>query len=87
MVRLPVEEHDLDRGGLGRLVDPPGLLEPVDEVLPRLEVAKFMSTSEIVNAEKVEEKACSNCKKLIEVPKLRLHESTCRRNTIKCGKC
>ena len=37
--------------------------------------------------DKTQEKACSNCNKLIEATKYRLHESTCRRNTYKCTKC
>lgn len=39
------------------------------------------------NISEISTKACSNCKKLIEVSKIRLHEVTCARNTYKCPKC
>ncbi len=32
-------------------------------------------------------RACFNCKKPVELAKLRLHESTCKRMTFKCSKC
>ena len=32
-------------------------------------------------------KACSNCKKQIELSKLRLHEVQCARNTYRCKEC
>jgi len=35
----------------------------------------------------VQEKPCFNCKKSIELTKLRIHEAQCRRMTYKCDKC
>lgn len=37
--------------------------------------------------ESIAEKPCFNCKRLIELPKLRIHEAQCRRMTYKCDKC
>ena len=38
-------------------------------------------------SEEVEKRACENCRKMIDVIKIDLHENYCKKNVVKCNKC